>query len=98
MAVLDNKFSLQLSKGIVAESHNVHSKEDVLKLYESSLLDRSTPLGFQARLVFGIALITAMRPCALVHLTIGQVQKITCRAEGVWKICGVLGSRVGAAV
>lgn len=96
MAVLDNKFSLQQSTGVVAESHNVLSKEDVIKLYESPLLDRDTPLGFQARLVFSVALITAMRPSALVHLTVGQVQKITCGGEQVWKICGVIGSRVGA--
>ena len=96
MAVWDNKFNPQQSKGIVPERHNVLSKEEVLKLYESSLLDRSTPLRFQARLVFGMALITAMCPCMLVHLAIGQVQKITCGAEEVWKIRGVIGRRVGA--
>lgn len=75
MAAIDITFSLQQSKGMVAESHNVLSKEHVTKLYDSSLLDQATPLAFPACMIFGIALITAMCPCSLLLLTIAQVQK-----------------------
>lgn len=76
------KFSFQQSKGVAPESHNALSKEDVTKLYDSSLLDPATPHGFQARLMFSIALISTMRPYALVNLTLGQVQEIAC--SGGW--------------
>ena len=95
-AVIDNKFSLQQASGLFTERHNVLSKEDLLLLYGSPLLSRDTPKSFQARLVFDVALITAMRPTALVNLTVSQFRNITLRGENVWRIREAVGSRSGA--
>lgn len=95
MAVLENKLILQQSKGVVAESHNARSKEYFTKVCDSSLLDRATPLEFQARLIFSIASIGSMRSYALVHLTTGNVQNITCGRELVWKNGEIICNRTG---
>ena len=52
--------------------------------------------GFQARLVFGMGLITSFRPTALAELTIAQLTKETRDGEMVWVITGAVGSPVGA--
>ena len=82
-AVIDNNFRLQQASGVFTESHNVLSKDDLLLLYGSPLLSRDTLKSFQARLVFDVALITAMRPTALVNLTVSQFRNITLRGENV---------------
>ena len=96
MAVLDNRFSAQQSDGMRTNSHNTLSTEDLHLLYGSQHLSRDTPQGFQARLVFSMALITAMRPTALVELTTQQVTKERRVGEDLWVITAAVGSRVGA--
>lgn len=81
---------------MVVESHNVLSKDDLILLYRSPWLSRDLPHGFQARIIFDIALVTAMRPTAMATMQVRQVKKIMIEGENVWTITGVVGSRLGA--
>ena len=96
LAVIDNRFSLQQADGIFTESHNVLSHEDLEKLYKSPDLARDKPKSFLARLVFDVALVTALRPSALVHLCTTQFTKLKLRGEMVWRIRQAVGSRSGS--
>ena len=57
LAVLDNRFSEQKSRGALTESHKTPSEEDLCLLYAPPHLSRDTAQGFQARLVFSMGLI-----------------------------------------
>ena len=96
LAVIDNRFSFQQADGIFTESHTVLSHEDLEKLYKSPDLARDRPKSFLARLVFDIALVTALRPSAVVHLTTSQFTKLKLRGEMVWRIRQAVGSRSGS--
>lgn len=96
MSVIGNKVRTEQSLGNTIQSHNVLSREDLKILYASPSLSRTTPRGFQTRLIFNITLLTAMRPGALVALTIGQFQKMVMEGEEVWEIRGVIGSISGS--
>ena len=96
MAVLYNRFSAKQSEGTRNIGHKTLSTEDLRELYGSLHLYRDTPKGFQARLVFSMALITAMRPTALVELTTEQVNKERRNGEDPWVIRAAVGSHVRA--
>ena len=96
MAVLDNRFSAQQSDGMRTNSHNTLSTEDLRLFYGSQHLSIDTPQSFLARPVFSMALITAMRPTALVELTTEQVTKERRDGEDLWVITAAVRSRVGA--
>lgn len=96
MAVLDNRFSAQKSQVMRTNSHNNLTTEDLRLIYGTLHLSRDTPQGFQARLVFSMAIITAMKPTALVELTTDQVTKKRQDGEDLWVITAAVGSRVGA--
>lgn len=96
LAVLDNNFSLQQSNGVLRQSNNVLSKTDLCKLFTSSSLSRATPYSFQTRLIFGIAVVTAMRPTELYTLTMGQFKKTKLNGKHVWQTKSVIGSQQGA--
>ena len=92
----NNKFSEKQANGQVTASNNTLSREDVEVLFKAIALSRDTPHGFQARLVFGISLATAMRYSALATLTVQQFKKVTKSSEKVWTVQAVIGSRIGA--
>lgn len=92
MTVINNRFSEQQSRNKHVVSHNVLTGEDVKKLFESAQLSRATPASFQCRLLFGIALMTAMRPTELRLLRLSQFSKLCMSGEEVWKICSRVGS------
>lgn len=86
--MIDNRFSPQQPYGVFTESHNVLSQDHLEKLYESAKLysDKPKPNSFPARLVFDIALVTAIRPSALVNLTTTQFSDLKLPGEMVWWI------------
>ena len=91
--MIDKRFSLRQADGIFTESHNVLSQEDLKKLYKSSELARDKAKSFPARLVFDVALVTALRPSTLVHLTTTHFTQLKLRGEMVWRIRQAVGSR-----
>lgn len=96
MYVIDKRSSVEQAKENFSESQNALSSGDLEKLYSSDELAQDTPKSFVTGLVFDIALITAMRPSRLVHLSKSQFKQITLRRENVWRICEAVGSRSGA--
>lgn len=52
MVVIDNRVRLLQEKGLHTQYHNVLTKEDLLKLFQSRSLSKDSPRGFQNRLIF----------------------------------------------
>lgn len=96
MAVIDNKVRILQERGLHSQHHNVLTREDLLKLFNSPSLSRDSPSGFQNRLVFTVGILTAMRPTALATLKLSQFQKIRLGDDTVWKITGCVGSTSGS--
>lgn len=94
--VLDNLFNDQQSRGLVTKSHNVLSYENLLTLYKSAELSQRTPTSFLCRLIFHIALCTAMRATELHQLNMSQVSMTTHSGEEVIRIVGIVGNLNGA--
>lgn len=94
--VLENRFNDQQSRGMVTKSHNVLSYEDLVKLYDSDELSKRTPSSFQCRLIFHIALSTAMRASEMLHLRLSQLSFINQKGQDVLMIVGTIGSKKGA--
>lgn len=74
--------------------HLVLTKQDVRKLCSSESLSKSIPHGFQALLIFGLALVTAMRPSSLTTLSMNQVKLIKRDKDEIWSINGVIGIQI----
>lgn len=96
MAVLDNRFREQQSRGLLVKNHNVLTRDQLERLYLSPSLSRQTPIGFQSRMVFNIALITKMRPSALWSLTTNQFENVDIDGTMVWKITARMADPNGA--
>ena len=96
MGGIDNRCSAQYLEGMWTNSHNTLSTEDLRELYGSRHLFRGTQQGLQARHVFPMALITAMRPTALEELITEQMAKERSDSEDLLIITAAVGRRVGA--
>lgn len=94
-AVMDNKLREHYFQGVYMRSHDVLTAEDVSFLYRSSSLSRETPKTFLTRLIFNVALITAMRPSSLWQLRMSQFERRRVNGEIAWVITGTMGSRDG---
>ena len=92
MSVLDKRFSEQQVRGFTIKIHNVLSQDNVLKLYSSMEQSKSTPYSYQCRMIFNLALITAMRPTELFRLQISQFKLFRQGECAVWRIEGRIGS------
>ena len=93
--VMVNFFGEQQANGRVRKQHNVLSVEDLKKLYCSPELSGTTPRSFQCRLIFGVALLTAMRPCELAFLKMSQFRKQRLNGSDTWVIKGIIGDSNG---
>ncbi|KAI0560636.1 hypothetical protein FGB62_106g07 [Gracilaria domingensis] len=60
-AAFDNKIRQRQVAGVVRRSHNNLTTADIIKLYNSEYLSKSTPRGFMARILLDLVLITAFR-------------------------------------
>ena len=96
VSVLDNKVRELQRNGDMVLSHNVLSKEEVVKLYKSPSLSRDTSAGFQARMVFTIGLLTGMRPTALWTLSVSQIRRQMFMNKQCYVITGAVGSSSGS--
>lgn len=96
MSVSGKKAPQLQTAGLHSVSHNNLSKKDLERLYRSEYLNKETPSGYQALLVFYIGLLTAFRPTTLATLSISQFQKMKLKSEWVWKITGMVGPSLGA--
>lgn len=76
MAVLDNRFREQQSRGLLVKRNHVLIRDNLHQLYQSPSLSRQTLNDFQSRLVFNLALLINMRPSALCALTTDQFQHV----------------------
>lgn len=92
LAICDNLFSSQQSRGFVMKSHNVLTISDVRKLYLSPQLSPLLAHSFMTRVVFGVALMTAMRPTELHLLRLSQISTVHNNREDVLCVKGRLGS------
>lgn len=54
-------------------SHNLLSKDDVMKLYESDMISKEDPLLFLTRLIFDSALVTSWIPGKLYNPEVTDV-------------------------
>lgn len=93
---MDNKLSLQQSKGMTIRSHNYLSRSDLERLYKSPSISKINPSGYQTRLIFNIALVTAMRTSSLANLEMKQFVRLMADGKPVWWSSGVIGSRNGS--
>ena len=95
VALLDNWFSDQQSRGLITHGHNILTDADVEKLYDSDQLSHSTPTSFQTRLIFDIALATAMRISEIYKLKRSQVTHSRQGDRNYIRIEGIVGSVEG---
>lgn len=86
MEMIDNKIRSLQSKRMHTESHNTVSQDDLFRLFRSQSLSKKTAPGFQARIIFIVSLLTAMRPSALEYLSANQSEKVRIDGKLVWKI------------
>ena len=92
MTVLDKLFSEQQVRGLTVKSHNVLCHDDIYKLYHSYFLSKNTPATYQCRMIFNLALMTAMRPSELYKIVISKFNRMIQGNTAVWKIFGRIGS------
>lgn len=71
------------------------SKDDVRVLYKSSELSESTPPSFQCRLIFGVALLTAMRPQELSLRELSQISRHVIDGVDAFIVKRKIGGTVG---
>lgn len=85
MSVLDNKARQLQATGPHNVSHNALLKQGLETLDRSDSLNKETPSGYEARLVFDIGLFIALRPTALATLSVSQFQKMKLTVNGFGK-------------
>ena len=96
LTVADNKVREQQSSGNHVVSHHVLSRYDLVKLYKSASLSRDSPKELQARVIFTVGILTAMRPSALATLKVWQFKRVMIKDQAVWMISGVIRRDCGA--
>ena len=79
LAVADKKVREQHRSGNHVVSHNVLSRYDLGKLYKSASLSRDSPKGLQARVIFTVGILTAIRTSALASLKVSQFKRVMVR-------------------
>lgn len=92
---VDNRFKGLQRNGLVTESHNTLSVEDVQIIFKYLNHSAITGQGYRDRLVFGVGLATGLRPIALHTLTTGQLKKENVRGTPCIIFYSVLGGVKG---
>ena len=88
---LDNRVRFLQSKGMTRKPHNILSEKDVRTLFTSPELDGRTPRSFQCRLMYGVAMLTAMRTKELSSLKVSQFRKTEIEGVRAYIVKGVMG-------
>lgn len=89
---LDNRSRSLHAAGMTRKPYNVLSAEDVEKLFNSPELSGTTPRSFQCRLIFGVAILTAMRPQELSALGVDQIKRTKLEGLDAFIFKGKMGS------
>lgn len=96
LSVLDNKIRELQRSGDHVVSHTVLSRDEVIYLFQSESLSTETAIGLQARLVFAIGILTAMRPTALWTLSTSQFSRRCFDGKECIVISGAVGATNGS--
>lgn len=83
----------QQTEGKVRKFHNFLSIDDVRKLYSSPELSETLPRSFQYLLVFGVAIITSMRPTEFSLLQTTQIRNPIISGKRAFKISDNMGAK-----
>lgn len=96
MSIIDSQARVLQEMGLHTQNHNVISREDSLKLFQSPFLWRDSPCGYQNFQIFTISILTAMRPSVLAFIRMSQFQKLNMGFNVVFTVSGVVGIQQGA--
>lgn len=95
MTVCDNRFREQQASEMTVVSHNALSSTNFQRLFSSPQLSRDTSAGFQCRVIFEIALSTAMCPTGLHGLLCSRISDASQDVKPVISIFAGIGSTDG---
>ena len=95
MIVVDNRFKELQRQGLMVESHNTLSLNDVQVLFTNFNKVSNTGLGYRDRLVFSVGLATGLRTTALHTLRTNQLRKENVRGIQCLMFYSVVGGISG---